>query len=41
MVSHQPAGQFWTSQLIQGGIYLGVAVAALGTAVWLLNRRTS
>jgi len=41
VVSYQPASQFWALQFIQGGIYLGVAAAALGTAVWLLNRRTT
>jgi hypothetical protein len=41
VVSYQPASQFWTLQFIQGGIYLGVAVATLGVAVWLLNRRTT
>jgi hypothetical protein len=41
VVSYQPASQFWTLQFIQGGIYLGIAVASLGMAVWLLNRRTT
>lgn len=33
--------RFWVSQLIDGGLFLGVAAAALGTAVWLLHRRTT
>jgi hypothetical protein len=41
VVSYVPAGQFWPLQLIQGGLYLAVAVASLVTAVWLLHRRTT
>jgi hypothetical protein len=36
-----PASRFWTLQLIEGGIFLVIAAAALGTAVWLLHRRTT
>jgi ABC-type transport system involved in cytochrome c biogenesis ATPase subunit len=41
VVSYLPASRFWIEQLIEGGLYLAVAVAALGAAVWLLHRRTS
>jgi ABC-type transport system involved in multi-copper enzyme maturation permease subunit len=41
VVTYLPASRFWTLQLIEGGIYLAVAAAALATAVWLLHRRTT
>jgi len=41
VVSYLPANQFWTLQFIQGGLYLVVALASLGIAVWILNRRTT
>jgi hypothetical protein len=41
IVSYIPAGRFWTLQLIEGGLFLVIAAAALGTAVWLLHRRTT
>ena len=40
-VTYLPASRFWTLQLINGGLFLAVAAAALGTAVWLLHRRTT
>jgi hypothetical protein len=41
VVSYLPASRFWTAQLIQGGLYLAIAVITLGAAVWLLRRRTT
>ena len=41
VVTYQPASRFWTLQFIEGGLFLVVAAAALGTAVWLLHRRTT
>jgi hypothetical protein len=41
VVTYLPASRFWTLQLIAGGLYLAIAAAALGTAVWLLHRRTT
>lgn len=41
VVSYLPASAFWPLQLVIGGIYLAVAVAAGGTAYRLLNRRTT
>jgi hypothetical protein len=41
IVTYQPASQFWTLQLIDAGLFLAVAAAALGIAIWLLHRRTT
>jgi hypothetical protein len=41
MVTYLPASRFWTLQLIQGGLLLAIAAAALGTAIWLLHKRTT
>jgi hypothetical protein len=41
MITYLPASRFWTLQLIQGGLLLAIAAAALGTAVWLLHKRTT
>ena len=41
VVTYLPASRFWTLQLIEGAFYLAIAAAALGTAVWLLHRRTT
>lgn len=41
VITYLPASRFWTLQLIQGGLFLAIAAAALGTAVWLLHRRTT
>jgi hypothetical protein len=41
IVTYIPASRFWTLQLIKGGLFLAIAAAALGTAVWLLHRRTT
>jgi hypothetical protein len=41
VVSYLPASRFWPLQFIQGGLFLAIAAAALGTAVWLLHRRTT
>jgi len=36
-----PASRFWPLQFIQGGLLLAIAAAALGTAIWLLHKRTT
>ena len=36
-----PASRYWTEQLIQGGLFLAIAVTTLGAAIWLLHRRTT
>jgi hypothetical protein len=41
IVTYVPADRFWTEQLIQGGLFLAIAVITLGAAIWLLHRRTS
>ena len=41
VVTYLSAGRFWTLQLIAGGVFLAIAAAALGAAVWLLHRRTT
>lgn len=41
VVTYLPPSRFWTMQFIGGGLYLVVASAALGVAIWLLHRRTT
>ena len=41
VVRYLPASRFWTVQFIGGGLYLLIAATALGTAIWLLHRRTT
>jgi len=38
---YQPADRFWTFQFIEAGIFVALAAAALGAAVWLLHRRAA
>ena len=41
VVTYMPGSAFWRLQFIGAGIYLAIAAAALGVAVWLLHRRTT
>src|SRR6202050_5712161 len=41
LISYQPADRFWIFQSIEAGIFVALAAAALGTAVWLLHRRAA
>jgi hypothetical protein len=41
VVTYLPASRFWTLQFIQAGVFLAIAAAALGTAIWLLHKRTT
>jgi hypothetical protein len=41
VVTYVPASQFWPLQFIQGGLFLAITAAALGTAIWLLHKRTT
>ena len=41
VVTYVPASRFWPLQFIQGGLLLAIAAAALGTAIWLLHKRTT
>jgi hypothetical protein len=38
---HLPVTGFWPVQAVDGGIYLAIAAASLGAALWLLHRRTT
>ena len=37
--TYHPVGRFWTFQLIESGIYVGLAAAVLALAVWWVVRR--
>jgi hypothetical protein len=37
-ISYQPAGRFWTFQLIEAGLFVALAVALVLTAIWLVRR---
>jgi hypothetical protein len=39
LITYQPADRFWSFQFIEAGIFVALAVASLGTAIWLLHRR--
>jgi hypothetical protein len=41
VVTYLPASRFWTLQFIQAGVFLVIAIAALGTAICLLRKRTT
>jgi hypothetical protein len=41
VVNYVPASAFWPLQFVAGGIFVAVGLAAAGTAVWLLRRRTT
>jgi hypothetical protein len=38
VISYQPAGRFWTFQVIEAGLYVGLAVALVLVALWLVRR---
>ena len=40
-VVYQPAGRFWTYQIVEASLFIGLAVALLGTTVRLLHRRST
>lgn len=39
IIRYQPAGRFWTFQLAESGILVGLAAVAMLVAVWGLNHR--
>jgi hypothetical protein len=41
LISYQPADRFWAFQGIEAGLFVLLAAAALGTAIWLLHRRAA
>jgi len=40
-VVYQPANRFWTFQIIEASLFVGIAAALLGIAVWHLHRRST
>jgi hypothetical protein len=38
VISYQPAARFWTFQVIEAGLYVGLAVALVLAALWLVRR---
>ncbi|MHB8469835.1 MAG: ABC transporter permease subunit [Gaiellaceae bacterium] len=38
VISYQPAGRFWTFQLIEAGLFVALATAVVLAAVWLVRR---
>jgi hypothetical protein len=38
VITYQPAGRFWTFQLIEAGLFAALAVAIVLTAIWLVRR---
>ncbi|WP_433176376.1 ABC transporter permease subunit [Actinoallomurus sp. CA-150999] len=40
-VVYQPANRFWTFQIIEAAVFIGLAVVLLGVAVRLLHRRSA
>jgi ABC-type transport system involved in multi-copper enzyme maturation permease subunit len=41
LISYQPADRFWVFQSIEAGIFVALAAASLGAAIWLLHRRAA
>lgn len=37
-ISYQPAGRFWTFQLIEAGLFVALAVAVVAATLWLVRR---
>jgi hypothetical protein len=38
VISYQPAGRFWTFQLLEAGLFAGLAVALVLVSLWLVRR---
>jgi len=38
VISYQPAGRFWTFQLIEAGLFVALAVGIVLTTLWLVRR---
>lgn len=38
VISYQPAGRFWTFQLLEAGLFAALAVAIVLVAIWLVRR---
>jgi ABC-2 family transporter protein len=39
VISYQPAGRFWAFQLLEAGLFVGLAVALVLVSLWLVRRR--
>ena len=39
VISYQPAGRFWTFQLLEAGLFAGLALLVVLLTVWLVRRR--
>jgi hypothetical protein len=39
VITYQPAGRFWTFQLLEAGLFVGLAVLVVLLTVWLVRRR--
>jgi hypothetical protein len=40
-IQYQPTGRFWTLQIIEAAIFLGLAAMFIAAAIWLVRRRTT
>jgi hypothetical protein len=40
-ITYQPAGRFWTFQLIEAGVFVGLAAVLLALTVWRVRRHPS
>jgi hypothetical protein len=38
VISYQPAGRFWTFQVIEAGIFVALAVAVVAATLWFVRR---
>lgn len=38
VITYQPAGRFWTFQLLEAGLFVALAAAVVAVAVWLVRR---
>ena len=41
LLSYQPAGRFWSFQLLEAGLFFALAAAITTVAVWLVRRTPS
>lgn len=41
LITYQPAGRFWTFQLLEAGLFVGLAALVVLLAVWLVRRTPS
>jgi hypothetical protein len=40
-IEYQPNGRFWTFELIEAGLFVGLAAILVTVAIWLVRRRTT